>query len=141
MRLSRRGLWKRLTSLFAFSCARQLRHLSFTNSNSPLIRSHIEAEAGWASTMRDSVKKKTVCALRYFAGGDPQDLKLIYGMSKAQVMLCVWRTVDAINLCLDNINFPIDDVAALQELEADFRALWKNEVTRELTRDVTCDRM
>ena len=72
-------------------------------------------------------------ALRYFAGGDPLDLMLIYGICKAQVMLFVWRAVDALNLRLDNINFPIDDVAALQELEADFRAgtrggFWEGQV-------------
>jgi hypothetical protein len=53
---------------------------------------------------------RLACALRYFAGGDPIDLKLIYCMSKPQIMLCVWRAVDAINLCLDNIIFPIDDI-------------------------------
>ena len=66
------------------------------------------------------LEARLACALRYFAGGDPLDLKHIYCMSKAQVMLCVWRTVDAINLCLDNINFPIDDVPALQELGREF---------------------
>ena len=68
------------------------------------------------------VETRLAVALRFCAGGDPLDLKLIYGMSKAQVMLCVWRAVDAINLCLDNINFPINDVAGLQEIESDFRA-------------------
>tara|TARA_B110000046_G_scaffold159651_1_gene172307 strand:+ start:315 stop:1571 length:1257 start_codon:yes stop_codon:yes gene_type:complete len=79
------------------------------------------------------VETRLAVALRFCAGGDPLDLKLIYGMSKAQVMLCVWRAVDAINLRLDNINFPIDDVAGLQEIESDFRAatrggFWKGQV-------------
>ena len=79
------------------------------------------------------LETRLAVALRFFAGGDPLDLKLIYGMSKAQVMLCVWRAVDALNLCLDNINFPIDDVDALKVLEADFRAatragFWKGQV-------------
>ena len=79
------------------------------------------------------LEARLAAALRYFAGGDPLDLMLIYGMSKAQVLLCVWRTVDAVNLCLDNIKFPIDDVAALQALEADFRAgtrgdFWRGQV-------------
>ena len=68
------------------------------------------------------LQTRLACALRFFAGGDPLDLKLIYGMSKPQVMACVWRTVDAINLCLNNITFPLNDLPALQELERDFRA-------------------
>ena len=72
-------------------------------------------------------------ALRYFAGGDPLDLCLIYGMSKFQVFACIWKAVDAINICLDNINFPIHDVEALKVLEADFRAgtrggFWEGQV-------------
>ena len=72
-------------------------------------------------------------ALRYFAGGDPLDLKLIYGVSKAFVMTCVWRAVDAINGCLDNAHFPLDDPAGLAALEADFAAasrggFWRGQV-------------
>ena len=33
-------------------------------------------------------------------------------------MICVWRAVDAINHCLKNINFPIDDVQALRVLRS-----------------------
>ena len=73
------------------------------------------------------------CALRYFAGGDPLDLMLIYCMSKTQVMRCAWRVVDAINLRLDNMKFPIDDLDALKELERDFAAgtrggFWRGQV-------------
>ena len=79
------------------------------------------------------LETRLAVALRYFAGGDPLDLMLIYGMSKAQVMLSVWRAVDALNICLHNIKFPIDDLEALQSLEADFRAgtrgnFWKGQV-------------
>jgi hypothetical protein len=79
------------------------------------------------------LETRLACALRYFAGGHPLDLKLIYGMSKQQVMNCVWRAVDAINHCLDNMHFPIDDIGKLQELERDFRAgtrgdFWRGQV-------------
>ena len=72
-------------------------------------------------------------ALRYFAGGDPLDLMLIYGMSKTMVMRCVWRVVDAIHKHLDNMHFPIDDVEKLKVLEADFSAasrggFWRGQV-------------
>ena len=72
-------------------------------------------------------------ALRYFAGGDPLDLYLIYGVSKACVMTCVWKAVDAINVCLDNMHFPIGDTAGLAELEAGFAAasrggFWRGQV-------------
>ena len=45
--------------------------------------------------------------LRYFAGGCPLHLSLIYKISKAHVFRCIWLAVDAINNHL--INFPIDD--------------------------------
>ena len=76
---------------------------------------------------------RLACALRYFAGGDPLDLLLIYDMSKKQVMNCVWDVVDAVNACLDNISFPIHDVQKLAALEADFAAgtrggFWRGQV-------------
>ena len=61
---------------------------------------------------------RLAAALRYFAGGDPQDLMLIYGMSKMMVMHCVWRVVDAIHKHLDNMHFPIDDVEKLKVVGA-----------------------
>ena len=72
-------------------------------------------------------------ALRYFAGGDPLDLMLIYCISKRMVYYCIWQVVDALNNHLDNIHFPIDDVQKLKELEAGFRAasrggFWEGQV-------------
>ena len=61
-------------------------------------------------------------ALRYFAGGDVLDLKLIYCMSKTAVMTCIWEVVDAINLRMASLEFPIHDVTKLQELERAFSA-------------------
>jgi hypothetical protein len=72
-------------------------------------------------------------ALRYFAGGDPLDLYLIYCITKSTVMECVWRTVDAIHAHLNNMNFPIDDVDQLRDIEAGFRSatrggFWEGQV-------------
>ena len=72
-------------------------------------------------------------ALRYFAGGDPLDLKLIYCTSKQTVYRTIWQVVDSINGRLNNINFPIDDVEELKNLEAGFRAasrggFWEGQV-------------
>ena len=73
-------------------------------------------------------------ALRYFAGGNPLDLKLIYDISEYTFWQgCVWPVVDAINKYLDNIHFPINDPAALAELEADFASgtkggFWRGQV-------------
>ena len=72
-------------------------------------------------------------ALRYFAGGDPLDLKLIYCISKVMVYTCIWQVVDAINKHLHNINFPIDDIEELKQIEAGFRAasrggFWEGQV-------------
>ena len=72
-------------------------------------------------------------ALRYFAGGDHLDLKLIYCISKVMVYTCIWQVVDAINEHLRNINFPIHDIEELKQIEAGFRAalcggFWKGQV-------------
>ena len=79
------------------------------------------------------VQTRLAVALRYLAGGDPLDLKIIYDMSKEMVMRCVWKVVDAINCHLDNINLPLDDVHALAAIEADFAAgtrggFWRGQV-------------
>jgi hypothetical protein len=74
-------------------------------------------------------------ALRYFAGGDAQDLALIYDISKGCVWRLVWLVVDAVNLTLDNMRFEdaIDDPDALQALEMDFAmatrgGFWRGQV-------------
>ena len=64
---------------------------------------------------------KLAIALRFFAGGSPLDLQLIYHVSKSYVYDCIWLVTDAINRRFQ-IKFPIDDVAKLQQLEAEFRA-------------------
>ena len=81
------------------------------------------------------VEARLAVALRYFAGGDPKDLQLIYDMSKCQVMICVWRAVDAINSVLDNMTFErdIDDPEALRALEEGFcqgtrGGFWRGQV-------------
>ena len=64
---------------------------------------------------------KLAMALRYFAGGDPQDLFLIYHVSLGYVYKCVWAVVDAVNHRL-HYHFPIDESEKLAVLEAEFRA-------------------
>jgi len=75
---------------------------------------------------------KLAIALRYLAGGDPLDLKLIYHVGKMYVYDCVYLVINAINATL-SINFPLTDVGKLKELEADFRAAsrggcWEGQV-------------
>mmetsp|Transcript_538 Transcript_538/g.1476 ORF Transcript_538/g.1476 Transcript_538/m.1476 type:complete len:240 (+) Transcript_538:80-799(+) len=60
-------------------------------------------------------------ALRFLAGGQILDIRLIYRMSKPHCYQCVWRVVDAVNSHLV-IEFPIDDLGRLKQLEAQFRA-------------------
>ena len=63
--------------------------------------------------------KLAIC-LRFLAGGDPLDLKLIYDVSKSYVYSCVWRVADAINATFP-VEFPLADVGKLRVLEAEFR--------------------
>ena len=75
---------------------------------------------------------KLAIALRFLAGGSPLDLQLLYHVSKSYVYKCVWLVVDACNKHLA-IEFPIDDVSKLRQLEAGFRAqsrggIWAGQV-------------
>ena len=75
---------------------------------------------------------KLAIALRFFAGGSPLDLKLLYHVSKTYVYQCIWLVVDACNKRLEVV-FPIDDVGKLRQLEAEFRAqsrggIWAGQV-------------
>jgi DDE superfamily endonuclease len=46
-------------------------------------------------------------ALRYFAGGRPDDIALVHGISHSEVFNSVWKVVDAVNSCKNlNIGFP-----------------------------------
>ena len=38
-------------------------------------------------------------ALRYFAGGRPEDVSLVHGISHTEVFNSVWQVVDAVNTC------------------------------------------
>ena len=69
-----------------------------------------------------SAEVKLAICLRYLAGGDTLDLKLIYHVSRKYVYDCVYLCIDAINKALV-INFPIDDPEKLQQMEAEFRAV------------------
>ena len=64
---------------------------------------------------------KLAIGLRFLAGGDPLDLKLIYDVSKDYIYKTVWQVVDAVNAAI-SVEFPIDDVDKLRVLEAEFRA-------------------
>jgi DDE superfamily endonuclease len=55
------------------------------------------------STVRLSI------ALRYFAGGRPEDIAIVHGVSHSEVFRSVWKVVDAVLECDDlAINFPSD---------------------------------
>ena len=73
-------------------------------------------------------------ALRYLAGGDPQDLYLLYQyhVSIGYVYKCVWAVIDSVSRRL-NWEFPIDDPDKLATLEAEFRSrshggIWEGQV-------------
>ena len=71
--------------------------------------------------------KLAVC-LRFLAGGQVLDLKLIYNLlAKSTVYAYVWEVVDAINMELV-IEFPIEDRSKLDILEKEFRARSRNQV-------------
>ena len=84
----------------------------------------------WGWVVPDAAK--LAMALRYLAGGDPQDLYLIYHVSIGYVYRCVWAVVDSVNRRL-TWEFPIDDPEKLATLEAEFRSrsyggIWEGQV-------------
>ena len=79
-----------------------------------------------------SVETKLAIGLRFMAGGEPLDLKLIYDVDKSYIYTCIWLVVDAVNARL-KVEFPLLDVDKLSVLESEFRAasrkgVWAGQV-------------
>ena len=54
-----------------------------------------------------SIPVRVAAAIRYFAGGSPLDIALVFGINHVDVFKSVWVVVDAINNSVSlNINFP-----------------------------------
>ena len=86
--------------------------------------------AKWGQLIQPETK--LAMALRYLAGASVLDLELIYFVSNSYVYDCVWCVVDAVNRRL-NVEFPMDDVAKLKVLEAEWAAkarckTWRGQV-------------
>lgn len=65
---------------------------------------------------------RLACGLRYLAGGQVLDLRVIYHLfSRSTVYDIAWTVVDAVN-CTLKIEFPLSNVGRLQQLEMDFAA-------------------
>jgi hypothetical protein len=50
-------------------------------------------------------------AIRYFAGGRPEDIAICHGIGHSEVYICCWTVVDAVNKCKCpelSIDFPTD---------------------------------
>ena len=95
---------------------------------SPASKFHaLQAARGNSGHPVEPAVKLAVC-LRFLAGGQVLDLKLIYNLlAKSTVYAYVWEVVDAINKELV-IEFPIDDRSKLDILEKEFRARSRNQV-------------
>jgi hypothetical protein len=70
-----------------------------------------------------SSANRLAMALRYFCGGDPQDIGLAHSVNgTTEVLKSVWFVVDAVNLtCSMNIKFPVSHDAQWQ-IAAGFKA-------------------
>ena len=61
---------------------------------------------------RISTAIRLSAALRYFAGGRPDDISLSHGISHSEVFNSVWLVVDAVNTCEKlSFCFPVDHEA------------------------------
>ena len=68
-------------------------------------------------------------ALRFFAGGQLVDLMDIYKLGKTECFKSIYKVVDAVNAAI-KIEFPIDDLRALDVLEREFAARSRQQVWR-----------
>lgn len=76
-----------------------------------------------------SAEVRLAMTLRYLAGGQILDLRLLYHVSKSECYRSIWRCVDAINQHL-KVEFPINEHDKLAVLESEFRTasrggVWK----------------
>jgi hypothetical protein len=61
-------------------------------------------------------------AIRYFAGGRPEDIAISHGIAHSEVFYSVWKVVDAVNRCEElGFTFPMSH-AGQQELALAFKA-------------------
>jgi hypothetical protein len=61
-------------------------------------------------------------AIRYFAGGRPEDIAISHGIAHSEVFYSVWKVVDAVNRCDElSFSFPASH-AKQQELALGFKA-------------------
>lgn len=58
---------------------------------------HHKIKGGGAKNGIISNATRLSCAIRYFAGGRPEDIGLVHGVSHCQVFISVWKIVDAVN--------------------------------------------
>lgn len=72
---------------------------------------------------------RLACALRLMAGASSHDLHLIYNMGRTACYDCLWLVVDAVHAKF-RMDFPTEDVAKLEVLEAEFRAKSRRQVWR-----------
>jgi len=54
-----------------------------------------------------STESRLSCAIRYFAGGRPEDISVVHGVSHSEAFNSVWKVVDAVNVCpVFSISYP-----------------------------------
>lgn len=69
---------------------------------------------------------KLCATLRWLAGGSYLDIAFGYNISVKTVHSMFYEVITAIDDCVQNINFPIDDEVKLRELETGFNKISKN---------------
>jgi len=57
-------------------------------------------------------------ALRHFAGGRPEDVSMVHGISRSEVFNGIWKAVDAVNKCPE-LAFKCPESHVEQQLIAD----------------------
>eukprot|EP01040_Poterioochromonas_malhamensis_P015359 gene15359-17178_t len=69
---------------------------------------------------------KLCVSLRFLAGAIFHDLAFGYELPENCICSYVWETLDAIDSVINNINFPMDNLDELRELETEFNELSNN---------------
>ena len=103
----------------------ELHRLLSPRLNPPKKAKKTKRKSNGAKNGTTSSATRLSCALRYFAGGRPEDICLVHGTSHSEVFNSAWKVVDAVNMCPSlSFSFP-ESHAEQQRLAAGFQTLSK----------------
>ncbi len=84
------------------------------------LKPHCASASVRHKTKKLSSRVRLSITLRMLAGASYADLKIIHCVGKTTIYKCFKRTIEALDLVLDKLSFPVTDVAKLEALASGF---------------------